>query len=68
MTERLKYETCKYCDKPRVAKDVEAKETPTSINHDEDKSEIDHRIVLFGWRLRLASGKNRYLTSFRRDN
>ena len=29
-----------------------------TMRSEEDNNGIDHRIVLFGWRLRLASGKN----------
>ena len=58
MKENLKYEYCENCDKPKKDKKMlEARNTLTSMSSAEDRNHgIDHRIVLFGWKLRLASG------------
>ena len=60
MKETLKYEYCENCDKPKKDKKMlEARNTLTSMSSAADRNHgIDHRIVLFGWKLRLASGMN----------
>ena len=60
MNKNLKDENCVNVDK---AKNSTRFATATAyasatMRSEEDNNGIDHRIVLFGWRLRLASGKN----------
>ena len=57
MNESHKNENCDNCDKARQDKSFEDKNTCTTMSSNEDNNGMDHRIVLFGWRLRLATGK-----------
>ena len=69
MKENLKYEYCENCDKPKKDKKMlEARNTLTSMSSAEDRSHgIDHRIVLFGWKLRLASGMNHHINILKKS-
>ena len=50
---------CKYCNKVKVPMtDITTGLTTNCVGNEQDNQGIDHRIVLFGWRLRLASGNS----------
>jgi hypothetical protein len=59
LSENYKYYSCKYCRKVKIPKSYVETECTTSNYLDKERGgyDVDNRIVLFGWRLRLASGK-----------
>ena len=63
-TETFENEHCKYCNKvqnPNI--DVVECQRADSVEKEQNNYDIDHRIVLFGWRLRLASGKTTFFST-----
>ena len=60
MNKNLKDENCVKFDKQKKDTSLATVTAHASatMRSEEDNNGIDHRIVLFGWRLRLASGKN----------
>ena len=58
VSEKYEYERCKYCSNSKTHKSNAETESTTHYSLTEDSGyDIDNRIRLFGWRLRLASGK-----------
>ena len=59
VSENYKDDRCKYCRKVKIPKSYVETECTTSNSLDKERGgyDVDNRIVLFGWRLRLASGK-----------
>ena len=59
MNKNLKDENCVKFDKAKKDTSLATANAHASatMRSEEDNNGIDHRIVLFGWRLRLASGK-----------
>ena len=61
-TERSENEHCKYCNKVQTPNmDVVECQRSNSDEKEQNNYDIDHRITLFGWRLRLSSGKSTVL-------
>ena len=58
VSEKNKYGDCEYCIKTKTQKHKLATDyILDSAEIQQSEYAIDNRIVLFGWRLRLASGK-----------
>ena len=58
VSEKYKYGECEYCIKTKTPKrNLATDYILESAEKQQNEYTIDNRIVLFGWRLRLASGK-----------
>ena len=66
MNKNLKDENCVKFDKRKKDTSLATATAHASatMRSEEDNNGIDHRIVLFGWRLRLASGKKFFTEDF----
>ena len=59
VSEKLQKNYCGYCMKQTKSANYDTQsDMPSELcERKPDQYDIDHRIVLFGWRLRLASGE-----------
>ena len=64
MNKNLKDENCVNVDKAEKDTSFATADASAIMRSEEDNNGIDHRIVLFGWRLRLASGKEIFTERF----
>ena len=66
MYKNLKDENCVNVDKAKkdTSFSTATANASATMRSEEDNNGIDHRIVLFGWRLRLASGKDIFTECF----
>ena len=66
MTENLVNEHCRYCKKNNrlIKQDTDGCVNMNYVRSDQNNEDIDHRIVLFGWRLRLATGNEKVSVHF----